>query len=213
MAHLNGCVLKEGKAKWGWANDKGEVFSAGLVRKELQSARLTQYNGQEYKWNPWAPAKANYFVWRAQDGLIPTRTTLVRQGVQMQDTRCPACSAAMECSDHLLVSCGLANHVWTHICLWLRIPMYTSLESVAEVVNYITAAGTSERHKRLMNLVATTTLWRIWSARNDRVFNNKPIQMEAVFDEVKEITILWLSMRSKEDCRAWDLWNSPAASV
>ncbi|KAJ0523844.1 hypothetical protein HanRHA438_Chr10g0474791 [Helianthus annuus] len=92
----------------------------------------------------------------------------------------PVCLAVQESCDHFLVTCGLANQVWTQLCLWINIPAQFTLWTVAELVKHVIKAGTSEKTKRVLNLVAMGIFWRLWMARNDRVFNSKPALIVAV---------------------------------
>ncbi|KAJ0846576.1 putative reverse transcriptase zinc-binding domain-containing protein [Helianthus annuus] len=104
---LQQCALTTRRDTWEWQDKKNGVFTVAGAKKWL-----TSQNGNTisfgFKWCKWVPAKCNIFMWRAFLDRIPTKTTLRRRNIQVQDEECVMCGEGLDSTDHILTECGIA---------------------------------------------------------------------------------------------------------
>ncbi|GKA45537.1 RNA-directed DNA polymerase, eukaryota, reverse transcriptase zinc-binding domain protein, partial [Tanacetum coccineum] len=130
---------------------------------------------EETKWCKIVPRKVNVFMWRLKCGRIPVRTLLHNIGTDLHSTLCPHCDEAIETIDHSMVQCKFISLVWLSICAWWNIGSFVG-SSVHDVLNL--AGFGSSKLRSYWEAVKWTSLYHIWRARNNKVFQGK--QMSAV---------------------------------
>nr|KAJ0198185.1 hypothetical protein LSAT_V11C700344400 [Lactuca sativa] len=147
-----------------------------------------------FTWSKWIPNKVNCFVWRARIDRIPSACALIRRGVKIQDETCSVCISGSETADHMLVTCPFAIAIWNGIWNWCEI-IPPQLSNVKEILNFVAMCGKPQTKKRTINSIIFGTLWGMWKARNDRVFNSKFIPPELVFKGVRCMVYTWIKFR------------------
>ncbi|KAJ0909842.1 hypothetical protein HanRHA438_Chr07g0325911 [Helianthus annuus] len=60
--------------------------------------------------------------------------------------------------------------------------------------------------KRVIYTIALGTVWRIWLARNEMVFNNRFIPISKLVESIKEDVFCWINNRSKLKVPSWEKW-------
>lgn len=72
-------------------------------------------------WKSWAPSKVIVFSWQLLLDRIPSRSNLIRCGVQLSiDGRgCVFCNGPFKSSVHLFISCPSFFLVWYQVSRWL----------------------------------------------------------------------------------------------
>lgn len=64
-------------------------------------------------------------MWRAELDRLPTRSALLRRGIDVGNVLCPFVTAFEEDCRHIFVDCGYSNGVWNMIYRWCRLdPIY-----------------------------------------------------------------------------------------
>ncbi|MFS7977409.1 hypothetical protein Hanom_Chr10g00903631 [Helianthus anomalus] len=86
----------------------------------------------------------------------------------------------------------------------IRFPVDCGL--LADFLDYVNQSPGSRVWKRIVNLVCIATVWRIWNARNVKVFEDVFIPIMRTVDLIKEDSYLWICNRSKMKKPKWENW-------
>ncbi|XP_021975449.1 uncharacterized protein LOC110870573 [Helianthus annuus] len=193
------------KDVWRWDNKEGVSFSTKSVRAEITVENDT-ISEDSFCWNSWAPVKANYLLWRALKGKVADKISLEKRGISLQSIMCDRCGYGIEDTNHGFVNCIWARSVWWQVAVWMRIPPPINLGSLKEVVDVLTGNIGSARWRRIVHTVIVATVWRIWNARNLKVFEGRFVSTRRTVDLVKEDVYLWIAYRTKLPKLEWDKW-------
>ncbi|XP_022032865.1 uncharacterized protein LOC110933975 [Helianthus annuus] len=192
---------------WKWSSDPNGSFSVKQVRAEIEEAsRDDSPEPVSFDWNPWAPPKTNYLLWRALLGKIASKMGLIHRGVQLPDTRCPRCGIYDEDPSHIFVNCLWAKSIWWNILSWLRVSFPLNITNLSDLIGYIKDRSGAALWKKTVYTVILATVWRIWLARNDKVFEDNFIPIAKLVDQIKEDAYLWICNRSKLKKPKWENW-------
>ncbi|MFS7907641.1 hypothetical protein Hanom_Chr01g00073741 [Helianthus anomalus] len=66
----------------------------------------------------------------------------------------------------------------------------------------------ARKWKKLVNLVAQATVWRIWKTRNAKIFEGKNTSIQATVKLIKEDSYTWAMHRSNSTVTSWEKWLS-----
>nr|GEV01965.1 RNA-directed DNA polymerase, eukaryota [Tanacetum cinerariifolium]GEV02301.1 RNA-directed DNA polymerase, eukaryota [Tanacetum cinerariifolium] len=69
------------------------------------------------RWLPHLPIKLNVFAWRLYLDRLPTKSNLIRRGIQVSSP-CPNCNSFDEDVSHIFFKCPLAIEVSRAVCRW-----------------------------------------------------------------------------------------------
>ncbi|XP_022031873.1 uncharacterized protein LOC110932929 [Helianthus annuus] len=163
-------------------------------------------DGGNFRWNVWAPLKANYHAWRAESGKLAAKVAFAKWGIRVLEVKCSRCSLRDEMTDHMLADCIWARSVWWNLCRWVKIPILTEDISVAQILNHFQSQIGSKRWKRAVHLVALCCLWRWWLARNNKEFNGIMEPVRRIVESIKEDSFLWVKSRVKGVYLEWKNW-------
>ncbi|KAJ0466885.1 putative reverse transcriptase zinc-binding domain-containing protein [Helianthus annuus] len=206
MGLLNGFRVKDTRDQWIWENDMGENFSVKSIRKEIDLVSGPDDFLADFKWNSWATPKCNLLLWRALAGRVASKTELCRRGLPMHDIICDRCGMKAETTDHVFVDCLFAKSIWWNVFVWLKIPFPSDCSSIRGIMKSLSDCPGDKTWKRLVLTVAMATTWRIWEARNMKVFDGTFMPIAKSVDLVKEDAFIWLKQRSKLSSLNWDKW-------
>nr|KAJ0223035.1 hypothetical protein LSAT_V11C200066810 [Lactuca sativa] len=131
---------------------------------------------------------------RAKIGRFPSVMALQRRGVWLESTTCKYCNHEEECGDHILVQCPFARLVMKWVFKWCGIHT-DPFNTIAEVLNFATGWGNCPKKRRILQVICYGTLWSIWRARNDRLFNNQRISHTLLADRIKFIVFTWIKFK------------------
>ncbi|XP_076925934.1 uncharacterized protein LOC143588928 [Bidens hawaiensis] len=108
---------------------------------------------------------------------------------------CPACGEADETTGHVFVSCSLAQAVWQAVSTWCMVPhiFAFSIRDILELYKFIKG---SKRQAKFFHAVYLVSVWCLWKARNDIVFNGMAVTAEIVVGNIKALGYLWVKNRS-----------------
>lgn len=134
-------------------------------------------------WKLAIPPKVKNFVWQACSNLLPTTDNLRIRRVNCSPI-CILCSVQQESIRHLIINCPFA-----HSCL-TRIPntLLNSDMSLAEWVSW---------HIKVLDedscCLILMVCWKIWEARNQKLWNNIVISPSATFEDARAFLSTWRS--------------------
>ncbi|XP_022031938.1 uncharacterized protein LOC110932999 [Helianthus annuus] len=193
---------------WKWRTESDDVFSVKQVRIDIEDTLGADPSCVPgFEWIPWAPPKANHLLWRAILGKVASRAGLARRGIPLSDVSCPRCGLALEDSDHIFFNCLWAKCVWWNVLSWIRISFPEVCDSLAALLSHIKEAPGGKIWKKLVRTIIVATTWRIWIARNAKVFDDCFIPIMKTVELVKEDAFLWICNRSKLKAPTWDKWR------
>ncbi|XP_021985451.1 uncharacterized protein LOC110881535 [Helianthus annuus] len=112
-----------------------------------------------------------------------------------------------ETTDHLFLSCGLAQAVWDSVSRWCRISPVYAFESKDLVRMHHHLSG-SFKWKKVIFTIVQTTVWCMWRCRNEVVFNQKQANVARLVEEIRALGFLWVRSRAKLQEMSWEMWCS-----
>ncbi|XP_076930898.1 uncharacterized protein LOC143595865 [Bidens hawaiensis] len=173
-------------------------FSVASLKEKIEMARISS-PVYKMRWNNWVPGKVSLLAWRAELDRLPVLTLLARRNVGVGSLDCPACGELVETTEHIFVSCGLAQLVWQAISIWCNVPQEFA-SSVRDLLELYKFTKFPKRKAKAFHAVCMVTLWCLWKVRNDMVFGGLKISARSVVDEVKALSFLWVKNRSSGLC-------------
>ncbi|KAJ0581748.1 putative reverse transcriptase zinc-binding domain-containing protein [Helianthus annuus] len=138
---------------------------------------------------------------------VPTAEALLHRNVGIGDSTCPMCSTEVETADHMFIVCFIASMVWNGVSNWCKIP-YIFAFSIQDLLSVYKGLSVSERKKDAVQGIIMIACWSLWRARNNVKFSNDPVRIEGIISEIKALSFLWFSNRSKHKGVAWKDWCS-----
>ncbi|CAH1444977.1 unnamed protein product [Lactuca virosa] len=168
----------------------------------------TPLTNKNFHWIKEIPLKVSCFIWRAQWGRIPTAKELVKRGVNMENLTCQMCNVKEETADHILVDCAYAKKVMEGVMRWCKVHTHMEdLQAVSDVLNLANKWGTCTKKRKIFLVICYSTLWRIWIARNEKVFKRNRLPPEKVIEYVKLVTFLWVKNKGIKMNLIWANWS------
>jgi hypothetical protein len=106
------------------------------------------------------------------------------------------CFGSLESLTHLFLHCDFAFSIWVKIFTWLGVivVMPATLSSLFELLSGL---ATTKKARKVNLLVWHTTIWLIWRARNEVIFNNSVKAVSDCVEEIKVLTWKWSSHHLK----------------
>ena len=120
------------------------------------------------------PQKIKLFIWKACKDILPINLNLYRKKISSSLT-CELCDEDPESMMHVLVHCQFAQEVWRHIPL-ASILNWPPSHLFADFIHH----GLQILNSPDIELFFTIA-WRLWTARNDRKWDNHQIQAKEVY--------------------------------
>lgn len=142
------------------------------------------------------------FVWRARLGKIPSALELIKKGVHINSLNCQTWGNNTKCSNHLLVSCLMAEQVINTILNWCGLTIQR-FESVMEIVTFACKQGKNRKKQKVLCSIIFCVLWCIWRARNELVYKGIKTSSTAIVDIVKSMVFVWLKHKSSKGSLDW----------
>lgn len=202
---LEGFVLTQEEDKWWWnLDDKGE-YSVKSAYTKLVGLVLTEDSWQidekrvfQDLWAIKAPSKVVAFSWRVLLNRIATKVNLEARNILPDEGSllCVACGRSNESVLHLFLHCELATNVWLELMRWLGggfiIPpnLFIHWECWND-------AGANKNIRKGRGLIWLATIWVLWNARNDKIFNGVNYGVDSILDTVKVLSWRWAMARLK----------------
>ncbi|KAJ0612278.1 putative RNA-directed DNA polymerase [Helianthus annuus] len=200
--------LVDNRDKWTWYVDGPTEFTVQEVKKWLQGGRpIDPQSDFDFVWCKWVPIKCNVFMWRVLLDRIPTKLALRRRNIIHGDCLCEFCNEVEESVDHIFTVCRVANGVWNGIANWVHLPPIF-LFTVKDIVEVVTNSRWSKSKKEILYGIFMVVCWRIWKARNEKVFNQTIRTVVDIVADVKSLTYLWLCNRGRFVVVDWKGWKS-----
>ncbi|KAJ0605054.1 hypothetical protein HanHA300_Chr02g0058651 [Helianthus annuus] len=176
---LHAVILDGRDDTWEWSHGAYIGFEVAVVKSWLRGAPVSDAPF-EFCWSSWVPTKCNIFMWRAFLDRLPTKLALARM---------------------LFMAMG----VWNEISTWCKIPR-PFVFYVNDLVHLLEHSGVSGVKKTIFHGIIIITCWRLWRARNDKLFNRKDPNVVELVAEIKSLGFLWYKYRFKGGVVDWTRW-------
>ncbi|KAJ0910410.1 putative reverse transcriptase zinc-binding domain-containing protein [Helianthus annuus] len=199
-----GAAREHGPDRWLWERDGSGMFSVKSIKDALQHARFSDL-GNNFEWNNWVPIKINFLAWRVSLDRVPTLAALAHRNVHVGHMGCRLCEQFVEDSDHLFVSCEVAQFIWDSISNWCRISSIYAF-TVKDILDWHNNVQGNDVWRKLIYAIMQVAIWVIWRSRNEATFNGKQINREQMVNEVKHLSFLWVGSRSRLKEVSWEEW-------
>ncbi|MFS8016822.1 putative reverse transcriptase zinc-binding domain-containing protein [Helianthus anomalus] len=145
-------------------------------------------------------------MWRLLMDRIPTKVALQRRHINVGSPMCIFCVDQEETVDHLFTGCIVATGVWNVIARWVELPQFFFF-SVKDIMQEYEGSKWSVMKKAAFHGVMVITCWRIWKARNDKIFREVDRSVVDIVADVKALSFLWFSSRYKKGSVGWEDWK------
>ncbi|XP_076939627.1 uncharacterized protein LOC143608493 [Bidens hawaiensis] len=110
------CLCKDvriGADKVVWGRDSLDGFSVRNI-KDLVFVNTYTAPTFVFEWNCLVPKKVVLW-WRSALARLPTFDALVKRNILVNSKMCPFCGDIEESVEHIFISCGLAQSLWSVI--------------------------------------------------------------------------------------------------
>ena len=201
---LQNAQITNEEDKWKWTHDQSRLFFVSSMRN-LCKTSFCKVLPYKHWWNNWVPIKINFFGWRAVLNRLPTKSELARRGVPMPSSFCSFYSQREENDLHMFLECSWVKDVWSVWITWSELDL-RGVQNVEQLLHLSHVSCQSPKQKKVMHAVMMVTLWVIWKARNDRIFNNRWSTPGSLLDKIKAQLFLWIKNRGKELHLNWISW-------
>lgn len=202
--------------RWRWGLEESGMFSvkstygkleAVVVREDLWSV---EEKGVFAKlWKSPAPSKVVAFSWKLLYDRIPTRVNLLVRNVLPTDAShlCTLCGRGEESSIHPFLHCEVAGRVWRDMMGWWE--SFIVIPPNLFILWECWCGGERKKSiRRGLRLIWHATIWVLWKARNDKIFNNRNLVVDIV-EDIKVVTWWWsLEIMAMSPCMFYEwCWN------
>lgn len=155
-------------------------------------------------WKNLSPPKVEIFSWLALQGRVATRSVLARKNMiqEGQLPLCPLCSLVEETSEHLFLHCLSSWHIWSIIMQWWQL-VWVCPPSLADLASWWFGNSFRNLERYIWEVTFFATLWSMWLARNDLIFNNVIRSASEVGELVKTRVAMW--MKAKFDIKVYSV--------
>ena len=201
---LNGIDAGSRNDEWVWAAATNAEFSTNAATKMLMQ-RSDFGDNFNFKWVSWVPLKCSIMAWRAEMNRLPTKMALLRRNISIADGICTWCNDNDETVMHILSDCIIASSVWDWIGKWCRLDPIYAFE-VKDLLEVYKSVQGCKKKKNIVHGIMVVTMWSLWNARNDMVFNGTRPNVEKIVARVKSLTYLWVKSRYKCYTIVWKDW-------
>ncbi|GJW31555.1 RNA-directed DNA polymerase, eukaryota [Tanacetum coccineum] len=150
------------------------------------------------------PIKVNVFAWKLHLDRLPTRSNLLKRGIQVQSSLCPICNVLQEDTSHLFFSCDVALAISRLICRWWNVS-WSPVDSYSGWLEWFNSIRLGSKLKGILEGVFYVSWWCLWNFRNQLLFASKKPRKETLFDDVVSRSFIWSNSRCNLKF-TWDCW-------
>ncbi|GKC08359.1 RNA-directed DNA polymerase, eukaryota [Tanacetum coccineum] len=196
-------VLSNVDDRWAWDLNGGGDFCVKDARDLVDEVLLPKENVAT-RWIKTIPIKVNVFAWKLHLDRLPTRSNLLKRGIQVQSSLCPICNVLQEDTSHLFFSCDVALAISRLICRWWNVS-WSPVDSYSGWLEWFNSIRLGSKLKGILEGVFYVSWWCLWNFRNQLLFASKKPRKETLFDDVVSRSFIW----SNSICNlkfTWDCW-------
>ena len=132
-------------------------------------------------WDSRVPKRVMIFGWLLVLDRLNTRQNLRKKHVLSYDT-CPRCNSSVEYWEHLFFTCPAARRIWRRTGIRPRFSPVTEI---------FTTSLPNALPPSIRPFVILLILWKIWDARNKKVFQDVEIDARGSVLAILDDLVLW----------------------
>lgn len=149
-------------------------------------------------WRSKVPKKIKVFGWLLHHDRINTRANLMRKHI-ITSQECPRCQAPTEDRSHLFFHCPASAAIWRRLAISPNANSFPDIWSSPLPPNLPSS---------IWNSVALTILWKIWDARNAKVFRAIDQPTTSTLSNIVSDFTLWSHRFKQAELKVHaDLWR------
>lgn len=172
-----------------WKVSRGNFSVKQATLALMPSSEKLQWT---FIWKLKVPNKIKLFQWKVHMNILPTKKFLSERGLVLQDrSSCIFCNKHEETVYHILQECQFTTSLWGMVCTWWQIQHnvlnLSSLESLWESAKFFSL----KKARTTWKVVVSATMWVIWLARNNAIFDQKEQNSAGVLARVKQQSKDW----------------------
>ncbi|GJR60403.1 RNA-directed DNA polymerase, eukaryota, reverse transcriptase zinc-binding domain protein [Tanacetum coccineum] len=195
--------------RWFWSLESSGDFSVKSTRICIDDNILPK-NDVPTRWVKIFPIKVNINAWKVFLDKIPTRLNLSLRGMDIPSILCPLCNSAAKSTSHIFFSCPLARQVWNKFLRWWEMDSI-SFDRYEDWLSCLNNTHFPKQLKTFLEGIYYIMWWLIWRFRNQVLFGSKQPRRDLLFDDIVQLSYLWISNRSAgSGCIKWK-WCRPSA--
>ncbi|KAF1892539.1 hypothetical protein Lal_00011005 [Lupinus albus] len=175
---------------WEWKFDKSKMYSVKSAYSSITFSSLeSNFSAYPFQqlWKSKAPLKFISFVWRLFLDRIPTRDVFFRRCVSMINdggTSCTHCNDQLESSQHSFFSRSFSYRVWQlFISGWIS-SVTLPHGTINNFMSHLCLVK-DRKHRHVWSSIWLATIWAIWRARNEFIFNNGRHSLSNILDAAR----------------------------
>ncbi|GJR72076.1 RNA-directed DNA polymerase, eukaryota [Tanacetum coccineum] len=146
------------------------------------------------RWDTIIPIKVNIHAWKVFLDKLPTRLNLSLRGMDIPSILCPLCNSAAESTSHIFFSCPLARQVWNKFLRWWEMDSI-SFDRYEDWLSWLNNTRFPKQLKTFLEGICYIMWWLIWRFRNQVLFGSKQPRRDLLFDDIVQLSYLWISNR------------------
>ncbi|GJR12488.1 RNA-directed DNA polymerase, eukaryota [Tanacetum coccineum] len=196
-------VLSNVDDRWAWDLNGDGDFCVKDARDLVDEVLLPKENVAT-RWIKTIPIKVNVFAWKLHLDRLPTRSNLLKRGIQVQSSLCPICNVLQEDTSHLFFSCDVALAISRLICRWWNVS-WSPVDSYSGWLEWFNSIRLGSKLKGILEGVFYVSWWCLWNFRNQLLFASKKPRKETLFDDVVSHSFIWSNSRCNLKF-TWDCW-------
>ncbi|GJY44030.1 RNA-directed DNA polymerase, eukaryota [Tanacetum coccineum] len=186
-------VLSNVDDRWAWDLNMDGDFCVKDARDLVDEVLLPKEN-VAMRWIKTIPIKVNVFAWKLHLDRLPTRSNLLKRGIQVQSSLCPICNVLQEDTSHLFFSCDVALAISRLICRWWNVS-WSPVDSYSGWLEWFNSIRLGSKLKGILEGVFYVSWWCLWNFRNQLLFASKKPRKETLFDDVVSRSFIWSNSR------------------
>ena len=179
---------------WTWKADSSLSYTVRSAYNSITSQGIAANPETVLSvWHKDVPLKVLLFMWRLLHDRLSTKNNLHRRRVlDFDDQFCVGGCGSVETSTHLFLQCMHFSLVWNHILQWLGVVTVLPNDIARHFHQFHHLGGVTKSRKSILQVIWLATVWEIWKARNNKVFNAIDTSILQVVDRIKLLTYQWL---------------------
>ncbi|GJU88904.1 RNA-directed DNA polymerase, eukaryota [Tanacetum coccineum] len=195
---VRGLVLSNIEDRWSWSLEGSGLFSVKSSRAYIDDLLLPKADAAT-RWIRILPIKINVFAWKVCLDALPTRCNMSLRGIDIPSILCPLCNRAVENSDHIFFSCSMVRKVWRRLLTWWELDV-SSFHSYNEWISWLSSIRLPKLLKVFLEGSCYVMWWLVWKFRNRLLFSDPTSKPDSLFDDVVQMSFLWMNNRLQAKC-------------
>lgn len=189
---LNNITLSaEDKVEW---NVNKSVYKTKDAYKTMFRQTFPPPMGNDTNWHRiWKlkiPPKIQLFLWKVECKVLQSKIFLKSRLQNELDTTCQWCRNSEETMNHILWECACARQLWKEVLYWWSVKTTNTSQFNDNIWKGIECKS-GVLVKSVWGSVISSTLWTLWLARNELLFERRKLSIPILLELTKIRSFKW----------------------